>query len=115
MENGEIGAPPMGQERRNKSGRRRSDRRASDKPTLTNEQSLGGVRHDERGEARWVWASEPPQQDEGTFDELKALDNKALALLESDPSLRRSPPGGGYDPYDVAKPPAKKPARKARR
>ena len=43
MENGEIGAPPMGQERRNKSGRRRNDRRASDKPTLTNEQSLGGV------------------------------------------------------------------------
>jgi hypothetical protein len=108
----------MGQERR-KSGRRRNDRRASDtKPTLTNEKSVGGVRHDERGDAHWVWASEQQAQEsaERTFNELKALDNEALALLEqSDPAQSKSPPGGGYNPYDVATPLAKKPARKTRR
>jgi hypothetical protein len=105
----------MARERR-KSGRRRTDRRASDaKITLTNENGSGAVQHDDRGDARWVFPSERKAQEEleRTFDELKALDNVALSL-QSDPIASRSPPGGGYNPYDVTAAP-KKPARKARR
>jgi hypothetical protein len=106
----------MPQERR-KGGRRRTDKSAkSDDPiTLTNERSTGTIEHDDRGDARWVWATEQQAQEsaEKTFDELKALDNEALTLLEqSDPSRAKPPPGGGYNPYDVV--PQKKPATKKR-
>lgn len=78
------------------------DRRASDaKVTLTNEHSTGSIRHDERGDARWTWGTEQPESLERTFDELKALDNETLALLESDPRAARPAPGGGYNPYDA--------------
>jgi hypothetical protein len=103
----------MAQERRKGTrGRRRTDKQAAteDKPTLTNERSTGAIEHDERGDARWVWASEQQAQEsaERTFNELKALDNEALALLEqADPSLPKVPPGGGYNPYDTTAPPKK--------
>jgi len=106
----------MAQERR-KGGRRRSDKQAAaDKPVLTNERSVGGIKHDDRGDARWVFPPEKQAQEllERTFDELKALDNESLSLLEQSPTQSRPPPGGGYNPYDVTAAP-KKPARKARR
>jgi hypothetical protein len=79
------------------------DRRASDaKVTLTNERSLGAIRHDERGDAHWTWATEQRDPLERTFDELKALDNETLALLESDPKAARPASGGGYNPYNAA-------------
>jgi hypothetical protein len=95
----------MAQERR-KGGRRRSDRRSRDKSvTLTNERSTGGVEHDERGDARWVWASEQQARDASeTFDELKALDNDTLEILELADPVGKKPPGGGYNPYDVTTP-----------
>jgi hypothetical protein len=88
---------------RRKSGRRKADRRASDaKVTLTNERSAGSIIHDERGDARWTWATESPDTLERTFDELKALDNETLTLLDSDkPAASRPIPGGGYNPYDA--------------
>ncbi len=104
---------------RRKGGRRRTDQPAAsdDAVTLTHERSGGAIEHDERGDARWVWASEQQAHEsvERTFDELKALDNEALRLLEqSDPSLPKPPPGGGYNPYDTTAPP-KKPGTKGRR
>ena len=68
---------------------------------LTNERSAGAVYHDERGEAHWGWATEQQALDR-TFDELKALDNDALSLLDSEPAPRRPRAGGGYKPYDAA-------------
>jgi hypothetical protein len=106
----------MAKERR-KGGRRRGDRRAArDEATLTNSRASGTVEHDDRGDARWVWATEKQAQESAdrTFDELKALDNETLTLLEqSAPARGSAPPGGGYNPYDAVAAP-KKPA-KARR
>jgi len=106
---------------RRKGGRRRSDKQAKsdDQVTLTNARSTGSIEHDDRGDARWVWATEQQAQDlaDDTFNELKALDNEALALVDQpDPSRPKPPPGGGYNPYDVTAP-AKKPvtATKKRR
>ena len=48
----------------------------------------GKVEHDERGQARWKWATEensPAPSDTGTFDLLKALDNKALKVSQEVP------------------------------
>jgi len=111
----------MAQERR-KGGRRRNDKEAAgqDKATLTNQGSVGSIEHDERGDARWVFPTEQQAKEsiERTFNELKALDNEALALLEqADPSQQKTPPGGGYNPYDTTAPaPApKKTATKGRR
>lgn len=107
----------MAQERR-KGGRRRADRRANtDEVTLTNERSSGSIEHDDRGDARWVWPSEQQAREttDKTFDELKALDNETLTILEqSDPARAKPPPGGGYNPYDTNAPP-KKTATKGRR
>jgi hypothetical protein len=107
----------MRRERR-KGGRRRTDQQPAydDQVSLTNEHSAGVIEHDERGDARWVWATGPQAQDsaERTFNELRALDNETLTLLEqSDPS-RPPPRGGGYNPYETTTPP-KKTAPKARR
>lgn len=110
----------MAQERR-KGGRRSSDKAArGDKPTLTNERATGTIEHDERGDARWVFPSEQQAHEsiEKTFDELKALDNETLTLLEqSAPSPGKAPPGGGYNPYNTTKPVTapKKTATKGRR
>jgi hypothetical protein len=108
----------MRQERR-KGGRRRADRRAKsdDAVTLTNERSSGSIEHDDRGDARWVWPSEPQAQEsaERTFNELKALDNETLEILEQpDPARAKPPPGGGYNPYDAVEPKKKPAAKKSR-
>jgi len=100
----------MPQERR-KGGRRRADKeRARDASvTFTNERS-GTIEHDERGDARWVSASEKQARDTAeTFDELRALDNDTLEILElSDAPRQKAPPGGGYNPYDVSTPKKRK-------
>ena len=102
----------MAKERR-KGGRRQTDKEATgdDRVTLTNERSSGAIEHDDRGDARWVFASEQQARDSAeTFDEFKALDNEALTLVDQpDPSRPKPPPGGGYNPYDVTAP-VKKPA-----
>ena len=101
---------------RRKGGRRRSDKATREDVTLTNERSSGTIEHDDRGDARWVWPSEKQAQQsaERTFDELKALDNETLEILElGDPSRTKPPPGGGYNPYDAVVPP-KKPAKTRR-
>jgi hypothetical protein len=108
----------MPQERR-KGGRRSTDKEATGdhRVTLTNERSSGAIEHDDRGDARWVFSTEQQAHDlaEDTFNELKALDNEALSLVDQpDPSRPKSPPGGGYNPYDVVAP-QKKPATKKRR
>lgn len=106
----------MPQERR-KGGRRRSDKQqARDRSVaFTNERSSGSIEHDERGDARWVSASEKQARDTAeTFDELRALDNDTLEILElADAPRSKLPPGGGYNPYDVSNP--KKRASKNRR
>jgi hypothetical protein len=105
----------MPRERR-KGGRRRSDHEAKD-VTLTNDRASGTIEHDDRGDARWVFASEQQAKEsaERTFNELKALDNEALEILEQpDRSRSNPPPGGGYNPYDAVVPP-KKPAAKKNR
>ena len=108
---------------RRKGRRRSSDKEGArgDKPKLTNEHSIGTIEHDERGDARWVWASEHQAQEslERTFDELKALDNETLSLLDQPaPAPGKQPPGGGYNPYNTTKPattPAPKKTAKGRR
>jgi hypothetical protein len=87
---------------RRKGGRRRTDKEPvkDAEVTLTNERSAGAVHHDERGEAHWAWATEQQSLDR-TFDELKALDNDALRLLDSEPAPRRPRTDGGYNPYDA--------------
>jgi hypothetical protein len=88
---------------RRKSGRRRTDKPTTDPAaTLTNEGSAGKVQHDERGEARWAWSTAQNDALDRTFDELKALDNEALTLLESEPVAARPRNSGGYNPYDAA-------------
>lgn len=109
----------MAQERR-KGGRRRGDRRAArdNRVTLSNDESTGGVQHDERGQARWTWASEQFAHEaaDRTFDQLKALDNDSLSLLEAPgPGKAKPAPGGGYNPYNTDAPVAKKPPAKPRR
>lgn len=102
----------MAQERR-KGGRRRNDQQAARDaaPTLTNERKTGTIEHDERGDARWVFPSEQQARDAAeTFDELKALDNDTLEILELTESRAKARPGGGYNPYDVTTP-KKKPAK----
>ncbi|HEY9182507.1 MAG TPA: hypothetical protein VIQ99_04860 [Gammaproteobacteria bacterium] len=97
----------MARERR-KGGRRRTDKQPTrdTSVTLTNERSTGTIEHDERGDARWVSASERQARDTAeTFDELKALDNDTLEILElTDAPRQKSPPGGGYNPYDISTP-----------
>jgi hypothetical protein len=105
----------MPQERR-KSGRRRSDKQAARDaaPTLTNERKTGTIEHDDRGDARWVFPSEQQARDTAeTFDELKALDNDTLEILELSEPPAKSPPGGGYNPYNVTTP-KKRPAKNRR-
>jgi len=106
----------MPQERR-KGGRRRSDKQQArdTSVTLTNERSLGSIEHDERGDARWVSATEKQARDTAeTFDELRALDNDTLEILElADVPRQKAPPGGGYNPYDVTTP-KKRPAKNRR-
>jgi hypothetical protein len=96
---------------RRKSGRRRTDKPAASDAdvTLTNAHSAGGIQHDDRGEARWTWATEQPHALDRTFDELKALDNETLTLLESEPVVARPRPGSGYNPYDTTTPKQRKP------
>jgi hypothetical protein len=103
----------MPQERR-KGGRRRSDKQQAREPvTFTTERSSGSIEHDERGDARWVFPSEKQARDTAeTFDELKALDNDTLEVLELTESRAKTRPGGGYNPYDVSTP--KKPAKNRR-
>src|SRR5688500_12734741 len=75
----------MPQERRI-GGRRSTDKEAtgSHRVTLTNERSKGAIEHDDRGDARWVFATEKQAHDStaDTFNELKALDNEALTLVD---------------------------------
>jgi hypothetical protein len=108
----------MPQERR-KGGRRSTDKEATGdhRVTSTNERSKGAIEHDDRGDARWVFSTDQQAHDSAaeTFNELKALDNEALTLVDQpDPAQPRPPPGGGYNPYDVTVPP-KKPATKKSR
>ena len=106
----------MAQERR-KGGRRRSDKQQArdTSVTFTHERTTGSIEHDERGDARWVSASEKQARDTAeTFDELRALDNDTLEILElQDAPRQKSVPGGGYNPYDISNP--KKRASKNRR
>jgi hypothetical protein len=72
------------------------------------EQSSGNIDHDERGHARWKWNTQerPIALSDKTFNLLKALDDKALAVRESPDTPTGSPPakkGTGYDPYDAAR------------
>jgi hypothetical protein len=61
----------------------------------------GGIGFDDRGQARWQWKTEVTDGSDvtGTFNELKALDNPALAL-EGEPVQGAEPSAKtGYDPY----------------
>jgi hypothetical protein len=78
----------------------------------------GAVEHDERGQARWKWATEhegPSSDVEKTFDQLEALTNDRLALEDS-PAAEPTPnPQSGYDPYETkTKTNAPQPPRKRR-
>jgi hypothetical protein len=101
---------------RRKGGRRRSDKEAKDdQVTLTNERATGTIEHDDRGDARWVFPTEQQAHEsaERTFNELKALDNETLEILEQPDPRAKPPPGGGYNPYDTVEP-KKKPTAKKR-
>jgi hypothetical protein len=65
------------------------------------ESGKGGIGFDDRGQARWQWNTETGLGSDatGTFNELKALDNPALAL-EGEATPEPAPsPKSGYDPY----------------
>jgi len=65
----------------------------------------GMVDHDERGQARWKWASETSSApaDTGTFDMLKSLENDALDIAEKAPAFVPTmiDKTDGYNPYDT--------------
>lgn len=64
----------------------------------------GKVEHDDRGQARWKWASETNSvpTDTGTFDMLKSLDNDALDVSEEVPAIPTMiDKTDGYNPYDT--------------
>jgi hypothetical protein len=74
--------------------------------------SSGQIEYDERGHARWKWVTEivTGATTDQTFDQLKALTNNRLRLLD-EPSLSRDEPpapGGGYNPYETTPKPAKR-------
>lgn len=61
----------------------------------------GGIGFDDRGQARWQWNTEAGLGSDatGTFNELKALENPALALEGEAPPEREPSAKSGYDPY----------------
>ena len=64
----------------------------------------GKVEHDDRGQARWKWASEmnSAPTETGTFDMLKSLDNDALDVSEEVPAIPTMiDKTDGYNPYDT--------------
>ena len=76
-----------------------------ERPTFAavRDDSAGSVEHDDRGQARWKWATEhqgPASETERTFDQLEALTNDKLALEESAPEPTAGPQSG-YNPYDT--------------
>jgi hypothetical protein len=70
-------------------------------------ESSGQIEYDERGHARWKWVTEIAQNApaDQTFDQLKALTNNRLRLLDESQVSRDEPaappPGGGYNPYET--------------
>jgi len=87
-----------------------------ERPTFVSvrDDTAGTVEHDERGQARWKWATEhegPASETEKTFNQLEALTNDGLALEDSAPEPA---PGSrsGYNPYDTnTTPPPKRKRR----
>lgn len=69
------------------------------------ENGKGTVDHDDRGRARWKWATEASSAatDTGTFDLIKALDNDALSVTDEHPAAdpARANLDTGYNPYDA--------------
>jgi len=62
----------------------------------------GGIGFDDRGQARWQWKTELAGSSgdaTGTFNELKALENPALALQGEAPPQPELSKTTGYDPY----------------
>jgi hypothetical protein len=76
----------------------------SDAYRVSAESQTGVIEHDERGRARWKWRTEstPTDNADKTFDQLRALDNDALALEQGDTPPPDPPKAkSGYDPYDT--------------
>jgi hypothetical protein len=65
------------------------------------ESGKGGIGFDDRGQARWQWKTEIDSGSDATstFNELKALDNPALALQGDAPAQPEPSKTTGYDPY----------------
>ena len=62
----------------------------------------GGIGFDDRGQSRWQWKTELEAGGgdvTGTFNELKALENPALALQGEVPPQPEPSKTTGYDPY----------------
>jgi len=77
----------------------------------------GTVEHDERGQARWKWATEregPSKEADRTFDQLEALANDRLSLEEPAAPEPAPIPQSGYNPYDTNSPPPKAPPKPPR-
>jgi hypothetical protein len=75
----------------------------------------GQIEYDERGQARWKISEIPSKATDETFDQLRALTNNRLRLLDDtrpeEQEPVRSSAGGGYNPYETTpkpKPPALK-------
>lgn len=92
-----------------------------ERPTFvsTRDHGPGAIEHDERGQARWKWATEhepPSSEAEKTFDHLEALSNDRLALEDAPAAAAAPTPGPqpGYDPYDTNSPRPSQPPRKHR-
>jgi hypothetical protein len=68
----------------------------------------GAVTFDERGQALWKWATEAMASapDDRTFDQIGSLRNDALTLEQPKNEAAADEPrkGGGYNPYNTAKP-----------
>ena len=92
-----------------------------ERPTFVSarDHGAGAVEHDERGHARWKWATEhepPSSEAEKTFDHLEALSNDRLALEDAPAAAAAATPGpqSGYNPYDADSPRPSQPPRKRR-
>jgi hypothetical protein len=77
-------------------------------PAAGNTGEKGKVVHDDRGNAKWDLGLDTAKVNKLTTSQLlKKLDLSELSLLDEEPGAKPpgAKPGGGFDPYEPAKPP----------
>ena len=90
--------PALTGEAREAADRRHRDRRSG--PPKVEARQLGGISHDDQGNAVWEWRVEVPRRrdDDPTIDLLECLDVDGLSLEDDDKA--EEPDTKSFNPYD---------------